>query len=199
MNDFNKRATSSLSLKATYYFTSQYFNGYYRMPFFWILLGIIVVGLLILGIAWPSLQVRRKARQEQAAIQQFRREREHLEAKFFELASQAGKPRGLRWLDIEWLDDVQFARETTSEQLTAFTAVNLRFEAIEGGDMEDVEAVGTVREGSALFHFQYSHSSQPARWGTGGRALFNMNPKDAVERLQGQFEPVAITATALQS
>ena len=70
--------------------------------------------------------------------------------------------------------------------LTAFVAVNIRFEAIEGGDMEDVEAVGLLRDAAALFHYQ------TGSWGTGGRALFNMNPADAISRLNGQYEPVEV-------
>ena len=72
--------------------------------------------------------------------------------------------------------------------LTAFVAVNIRFEAVEGGDMEDVEAVATVRDAAALFHYNRG------RWGTGGRALFNMNPEDALNRLEGQFEAVSVSA-----
>ena len=70
--------------------------------------------------------------------------------------------------------------------LTAFVAVNISFEAIAGGDMEDVEAVNTVRDAAAVFHYQRG------RWGTGGRALFNMNPHDAIQRLEGQYEPVPV-------
>ena len=66
-------------------------------------------------------------------------------------------------------------------------AVNIRFEAIEGGEMEDVAAVGNIRDAAAVFHYQNG------TWGTGGRALFNMNPKDAIERLQKQFAPVLMT------
>jgi hypothetical protein len=55
--------------------------------------------------------------------------------------------------------------------------------------MEDVEAVGTVRDAAALFHFQNG------QWGTGGRALFNLNPNDAVERMADQYEPVQIPSS----
>ncbi len=125
------------------------------------------------------------------AIRAFRLQREQLEAKFFDLASTQGKPRGLRWLNCDWQNSVTFARALDSGLLTAFVAVNIHFEAIEGGDMEDVDAVDTIRDAAAVFHFQ------DGRWGTGGKALFNMNPRDALERLQGQFEPVnSATATA---
>ena len=63
--------------------------------------------------------------------------------------------------------------------------INIRFEAIEGGDMEGLAAVDTVRDAVALFHFHQGS------WGTGGKALFNMNPQDALEKLVAQFEPIS--------
>jgi len=147
----------------------------------------IVVGLGILtAVYWKPLRKWRRQREARQAMRLFRLQREHLEAKFFDLAGSRGIPRGLRWLDCDWQNDVTFARDLSSGLLTAFVAVNIRFEALEGGDMEDVEAVSTIRDAAAVFHFQ------KGRWGTGGRPLFNMNPQDAVERLQGQFEPVSI-------
>jgi hypothetical protein len=126
----------------------------------------------------------RERREADRARQEFRRHREVLEAKFFDLAARSGKPRDLRWVDCDWLESVTYARDRKSGLLTAFVAVNIRFEAIEGGDMEGVAAVGNIRDAAAVFHYERGH------WGTGGRALFNMNPVDAIERLQGQFEPV---------
>ena len=147
----------------------------------------IVLGLgVLLAVLWKPLRKWRRQREARLATRVFRLQREHLEAKFFDLAGARGIPRGLRWLDCDWQNDVTFARDLSSGLLTAFVAVNIRFEALEGGDMEDVEAVSTIREAAAVFHFQ------KGRWGTGGRPLFNMNPRDAVERLQGQFEPVSI-------
>lgn len=123
-------------------------------------------------------------REARVGIACFRLQREQLEARFFDLASHIGKPRGLRWVDCDWQADVTFARDTESGLLTAFVAVNIRFEAIEGGDMEDVAAVSTIRDAAAVFHYN------KGRWGTGGRALFNMNPTDAIERLAHQFEAI---------
>jgi hypothetical protein len=136
---------------------------------------------------WPLFRAWRR-RKEERALRAFRLQREQLEVQFFRLAASLGKPRGLRWLDCEWLDSVTFGRDVKTGMLTAFAAVNIRFEAVEGGDMEDVEAVSTIRDAAALFHFHRG------RWGTGGRALFNMNPTDALVRLRDQFEPIADVA-----
>ena len=82
-----------------------------------------------------------------------------------------------------------FARDRKTNLLAAFAGINIRFEAIEGGDMEDVEAVSTIRDAVAVFHFH------AGTWGTGGKALFNMNPAEAIDRLVEQFEPLTDTNT----
>lgn len=142
--------------------------------------------LISIVLAWKPVSRWLRKKETREAIKRFRLQREHLEARFFDLARSQGKPRGLRWLDCDWQPEVLFARDLQSGMLTAFVAVNIYFEAIEGGDMEDVEHVSTVRDAAALFHYQRGH------WGTGGRSLFNMNPQDAVARFEGQFEPVPI-------
>lgn len=145
--------------------------------------AVVAVALLwFLVLRHPVSRILRE-REAKAAIRQFRIQREALEAKFFDLAGRRGKPRGLRWLECDWQPAVTFARAVDTHLLTAFVAVNIHFEAIEGGDMEDVDAVDTVRDAAAVFHYS------AGRWGTGGRALFNMNPQDAIERLQGQYVP----------
>ena len=154
------------------------------MIYFFVPIGILVAAVvLILVVGQPLLKALQK-REAATAIQNFRTQREQLEAKFFDIASRFGKPRDLRWLDCDWQNQVTFGREIESGLLTAFAAVEIRFEAVEGGDMEDVAAVSTVRDAAALFHYK------DGSWGTGGRALFNMNPADALERLNDQYEPI---------
>lgn len=141
------------------------------------------VGLGAAAVAFGIHRMRRAGNDETSrALALFRHRRELLEAKFFDLAGSRGKPRGLRWRHCEWKEDVRFARDLETGLITAFVAVEIHFEAVEGGDMEDVEAVGHFREGSAVFHYQ------AGAWGTGGKALFNMSPEEAVRRLEGQYE-----------
>jgi hypothetical protein len=137
-------------------------------------------------LIWRPLHAYACSREESRALKAFRIQREQLEAKFFDLASSLGKPRGLVWRDCEWNNDVVFARDLHTGLLTAFVAVNVRFAPVEGGDMENVEAVGLVRDAAAVFHYRRG------RWGTGGKTLFNMNPSDALKRLEGQFKPVIL-------
>ncbi len=149
-------------------------------------MGIWAIAVLCaIGLAWKPVRNWWRKQEAREAIKRFHLQREHLEARFFDMARSQGKPRGLRWLDCDWQSEVTFARDLHSGLLTAFVAVNIYFEAIEGSDMEDVEHVSTVRDAAALFHFQHG------RWGTGGRPLFNMNPRDVVARFEGQFESVS--------
>lgn len=146
-------------------------------------IGLAIVGVAALAVGYV-LWTRNSEPATEHAIRTFRHRREALEAKFFDLASSQGKPRGLRWTHCDWREEVRFARDLESGLLTAFAGVQIHFEAIEGSDMEDVEAVGHFREASAVFHYK------DGNWGTGGKALFNMLPEEAVTRLVGQFEPV---------
>jgi hypothetical protein len=136
-----------------------------------------------LAWSWSPFRAWRRRRNERA-LRSFRLQREQLEAQFFRRAGSLGKPRGLRWLECDWLDSVTFGRDVKTGMLTAFAAVNIRFEAVEGGDMEGIEAVGMVRDAAALFHYHRG------RWGTGGRALFNMDPAKALASFRGQIEPI---------
>lgn len=149
---------------------------------YWILAALVVLAILASG-AKPLLSFLRR-KETAAARRLFKIRREMLEARFFELASSQGKPRGLLWKECDWQEPVTFARDLESGLLTAFVGVEIHFEAVEGGDMEDVEAVSTIRDAAAVFHYR------AGQWGTGGKALFNMNPADAITRLEGQFEAV---------
>ena len=148
----------------------------------WTMTAVALVLVVLLG-AMPLKRLMRR-REEGVALKSFRLQRELLEAKFFDLAGSLGKQRGLRWKECDWQPAVTFARDCRTHLLTAFVAVDIHFEAIAGGDMEDVAAVDTVRDAVALFHYEQG------RWGTGGRALFNMNPEDAIIRFKDQYEPI---------
>jgi len=119
-----------------------------------------------------------------ASILQLQRFEADLQQDFFALASRSGKPRGLRWISCEWPGELQIVADEDHQLISAFAAVNIGFEAIEGGDMEDVKAVSTIRDGSAVFHFQNGS------WGSAGRVIFNMDPVKAAEHLMPNAQPV---------
>src|SRR5262249_28422585 len=106
------------------------------------------------------------------------------EAQFIKAAAATGKPRGLRWKDCQWDNGVEFVRDKTTRQLAALVAVTIQFEAIEGGDMEGLPAVGNLRNASAVFFFHTGN------WHTAGRAVFNMNPDEAINHFKNQYERV---------
>jgi hypothetical protein len=118
------------------------------------------------------------------ARQIFHRRREWLEARFLTKAGQSGKPRGLAWTDCDFENPVTFARDRESGQLNALVGVTISFSAIEGGGMEDVEAVGNLRSATAVFRFDKDH------WDTDGRAVFNLNPTETIQHFRLEVERV---------
>jgi hypothetical protein len=118
------------------------------------------------------------------ALRQFERNKTRLQQQFFQKASAAGTPRGLRWVRCDWLPGMSLLRDKSSGEICLLAGVNISFEAIEGGDMEDVSAVSLVRDASAVFQLT------PSGWQTSGRALFNMNPSEAQLKLNSSYEPL---------
>lgn len=141
--------------------------------------------LLLTALTW--LVVRRSGRlSPELAATRFQQQREHLEADFFHAAARSGKPRGLRWKQCAWESDVVFARDRKSGELTALAGLTIQFEAIEGSDMEGLPAVGNLRQASGVFFLR------GGRWRTVGKAVFNLNPEEALEHFNQQYERVKL-------
>jgi hypothetical protein len=68
--------------------------------------------------------------------------------------------------------------------LLALVPVTIAFEAIEGGPMEGVEAVGNLRTATAVFTYTRGH------WETAGKAVFNMDPAQTIVHFGSQYEKV---------
>src|SRR5207244_3081742 len=132
-------------------------------------LWLIPVGLLILLVivllVWRPLRLFGREVQVERARELFVLQRERLEAKFVTAASATGKPRGLRWKDCWFENELELARDRHSGQLVALVPVTIQFEAIEGGDMEGVPAVEYAKNASAVFFFQRG------QWLTVGKAV----------------------------
>ncbi len=152
-------------------------------------LWVVVAGLLLLAIVLPLVvrRVRRSAFEARfcRAMRDFHHHREYLEAKFVELCATSGKPRGLAWDTCDFEDDVAYARHRKSGDLSALVGVTIGFVAIEGGGMEDVEAVSDLRAATAVFNLR------DGRWTTEGRAIFNLNPTEAISHYRENLEMVA--------
>jgi hypothetical protein len=148
-------------------------------------LAIFALALAVgIGIAWRPVRAHLRAKELARLRRNFHRQREYLEARFLTIAADSGKPRGLEWVRCDFEDDVIYARNRQSGELTAFVGVTIGFEAVEGGGMEDVAAVGNLRAATAVFRVERGN------WATDGRALFNLNPAEAVAYYQENLELV---------
>lgn len=112
----------------------------------------------------------------------FGSERLALREQFMAAAAGSGKPRGLHWRTPDWTDEAVLARDRVNRLYVMLVPLALRFEAIEGGDMEDVEAVQFPKTATALFFFA------AGRWHTHGKAAFNLDPAGVLERFAAQYE-----------
>src|SRR3954453_9900623 len=126
--------------------------------------GLVVALAGVVALAWRPLRAARQESLLARARRSFHRQREWLEARFYQVAASSGKPRGLAWTDCEFDDAVTYARDRRSGQLSAFVSVAISFEAIAGGGMEEVEAVHNVRAATAVFQYRGD------KWTTDGRA-----------------------------
>jgi hypothetical protein len=150
----------------------------------WLAIGAGVAGLVLLVLALPALRRLAREAEVQHAHRLFVQQREHLEARFLTAAAATGKPRGLIWKACDWEGRVELARESGTGRLAALVGVTIAFEAVPGSDMEGLPAVGNLRNASAVFFFDRG------RWHTVGKAVFNMNPDEAIAHYH--YERVAV-------
>jgi hypothetical protein len=151
-------------------------------PWYWVAAAAVAGAAAI--FSWRPLRRLGHEVQVERARESFRLQRERLEAKFLDAARATGKPRGLTWKDCDFESALTLARERLTGQLVGLVPVTIAFEAVVGGPMEDVEAVGNLRYASAVFHFARGH------WTTAGQAIFNLNPDEAIEHFRPQFERI---------
>jgi hypothetical protein len=154
-------------------------------PIWWVIAAALIGCGAGVAFVWRPLRHARREKVLFRARREFHRQREMLEARFVQRAAACGKPRGLRWTDCEFSNDVTYARDRRTSRLSALVAVTIAFEAVEGGGMEENENVGNLRAASAVFNYDRAH------WTTDGRAIFNLNPTEAVRFYQANLELVA--------
>ena len=141
---------------------------------------LLTVACLLWILVRPTLFTRRLQR----ALREFVRDRRELEGAFFRAAAASGKPRGLAWKECGFQEGVVLARDRANGELVGLVGVTIGFEAIQGGGMEDVEAVGNLRAATAVFNWN------GREWTTQGRAVFNLEPREVVERYRSSLDPV---------
>jgi hypothetical protein len=149
---------------------------------------IIVVGILLAIVAVAAAvallgrrRIAIKDEQRRSAIPLFAAQCGELSARFLKAASATGKPRGLRWKAVELNGAPLFATDP-SGVLYALAGATISFEAVEGGAMEDVEAVGNLRSATAVF------VHRNGEWTTDGRVIFNLEPAEAIARFDGVLQ-----------
>jgi hypothetical protein len=108
-------------------------------------------------------------------LRRFEMERNRLQSTFLQKAREAGIPRGLRWTQCEWLPSMILLKDRQTNEICLLAGVNISF------------AVSMVRDACAVFQLT------PSGWETSGRALFNMNPGEAAERLRDSYAPYGET------
>jgi hypothetical protein len=145
----------------------------------WLLLGGVMLLLLVVTAVWV---LRRAAGSIEEARALFDLQRPRLEKQYLEAAAASGKPRGLRWKACEWSGPPALACERATGRLAALVSVTIQFEAVEGGDMEGLPAVGNLRNASAVFFY---HRGQ---WHTTGKTVFNLNPGEAIDHFKNLYE-----------
>ncbi len=160
------------------------------MPVWLIVVLIAAACVLIIAAVWRPLQRFGREVHTERARELFKLQRERLETLFFQAASQSGKPRGLRWKDCAWDDSVRFARDRKTNEIVALIGVTIQFEAVEGSDMEGLPAVGNLSNASADFFFRRGD------WLTTGKAVFNMNPDEALSHFEAQYERIPAESTS---
>jgi hypothetical protein len=140
------------------------------------------VGLVLAVLAGRWVWRLGRAVQVERARELFRLQHERFEQMLLTAAAETGKPRGLTWAGCEITGDAVLARDTRTRRIVAFVPVVIRFEPVEGSDMEDVPAAREPRPATAVFTFERGH------WQTAGRVVFNHDPDQAVAAFGGQFE-----------
>jgi hypothetical protein len=150
----------------------------------WIVpLGVFVAAMSVV-LAWSQWRHRRAIVGLREAKRLFHLRREWLEADFYTMASRSGKPRGLIWQDCDFENEAAFATDRQTGQLRAFVALTIRFAAAPGSPLEDNPNLANLRAATAVFVFD------GRQWITEGRAIFNLNPLEAIQHFQHELQGV---------
>jgi hypothetical protein len=148
----------------------------------WIAGGVIALAAVAFAVRW--LWFLACAIQVERARELFRLQHERFEEMLVKAANETGKPRGLRWIGCEIIGDAVLARETASRDLVALVPVVVRFEPVEGSDMEAVPAAREPRTATAVYTYSKGH------WHTDGRVVFNLDPHQTIAHFGSQYVEV---------
>ena len=142
---------------------------------------------LVAGWIWRRWRIAQLEAKRRLAILVFEELEQELRQEFLAVAAATGMPRGLRWKDFNLNEARLFARDLATGELIALVSATISFEAIAGGDMEGVEAVGNLRFATAVFVHRHG------QWTTDGRVIFNLEPSQACEHYRDALVPVSVS------
>lgn len=169
---------------------------------FWIIVagGVAALAGVLMARRSPFASTWRRNRFIETC-RSFHWQREHLEARFVQIAQLHSKPGAPRWTDCDFCDDVSYVRNRYTGELSAFVAVTILLELPqvmsgeepvhnedcayrEDGAFETESARNsmnlgsTVREATAVFRYGRD------RWETDGRAILNLSPSETIRFYQ---------------
>src|SRR5262249_51725977 len=145
------------------------------------LVAAAVLLVLFLALMW---RVGAAAGAPKLALERVTSQRGALRHAVFLTASSSGKARGPGGESIQWREGGGLGGERQTRRLAALVGVTIAFDAVAGGEMEGVAAVGNLRHGSATFFYHRG------AWHAAGKTIFNLLPDEAVERFAAQYERV---------
>jgi hypothetical protein len=146
---------------------------------FWFTVFVLIVGGFLV---WSLLRRSLFARKIGRVLKDYVRDRDEIQAAFLQAAGASGKPRGLLWKKCEFQDGLVLARDRATGEIVGLVPATIRFEAVRGGDMEDVEAVGNLRAATAVLTWKRG------AWTTQGRTVFNLEPREVLERYRENLD-----------
>ncbi len=150
---------------------------------------IVLAGTILLAVGiWAYFPVRAALERMRLgeARRNFHRQRERLEAKFVQLGMSPSRPEAARWTDCDFEDEVAYARNRTTGELSAFVGVTIEMEDVGRHSAPGGDAVSSnLRAATAVFRFDGK------QWQTDGRAIFNLTPKEAIRHYHRDLELVA--------
>jgi hypothetical protein len=149
-----------------------------------VLLVILFIAAIAAWLAFGLIRRNFFSRRVDRALREFDVERDALRVAFLKAAAASGKPRGLAWKDVLLDDRFVLARDRANGELVGLAGATISFEALPGGVMEDVEAVGNLRAATAVFTYN------GREWSTQGRAVFNLEPREVLDRYRDSLDPV---------
>jgi hypothetical protein len=154
------------------------------MRYLWILVSLAVAALV--WVVRTVVRTRRERRRAVIAdaIADFHLQREHLEARFLELAAGRGQPAGWAWRDGEFEDDFVLACKRGSGSLRALVQATVFLEKAVHSPAEAGRGETKVQLATAVFVLNGD------RWTTEGRTVLDLDPEETIERFSEELERI---------